>query len=169
MRHLRFRRSLPHSQAVTFRTAGANHPTGGRNSNLRSVQSHGVKTVISRADISDERPAERRHSRVSEPVLKSNHDDCGNGADMLRSTFFAVGLFLTLWGVAFLFVDKVELKLKDDPRQEPGFRGFFARMTTVTPERQKVIDPPDWAAFSLMSIGAVTMLYAVALPKKKPE
>ena len=32
--------------------------------------------------------------------------------------------------------------------------------------RKQVIDPPEWAAFSLMSIGTVTMLYSVALPKK---
>ena len=32
---------------------------------------------------------------------------------------------------------------------------------------QRVIDPPEWAAFSLLSVGAVTMLYAVALPKKQ--
>ena len=33
--------------------------------------------------------------------------------------------------------------------------------------RPRVIDPPDWAAFSLLSVGAVTMLYAIALPKKQ--
>jgi hypothetical protein len=87
---------------------------------------------------------------------------------MMRSTFFAAGLFLALWGVTFLFVDKIELKLKSDPKPEPGFRGLLTRVTT-TPQPRKVISPPDWAAFSLMSLGAVTMLYAVALPKKKPE
>jgi hypothetical protein len=33
----------------------------------------------------------------------------------------------------------------------------------------KMVDPPDWAAFSLLSVGTVTMLYAVALPRKKKE
>ncbi len=40
-------------------------------------------------------------------------------------------------------------------------------MTGTNEKKQKVINPPEWAAFSLLSIGAVTMLYAVALPKKK--
>lgn len=82
---------------------------------------------------------------------------------MLRSCFFSVGLFVTLWGAALLFVDKLILTEQNDVQPE---RGISAMFSSVTPERQKVVDPPDWAAFSLMSVGAVTMLYAVALPKK---
>jgi hypothetical protein len=81
---------------------------------------------------------------------------------MMRATFFAIGLFVTLWGVGFLVVDKMVLNMKSDA-QQGGFRGLF---NSVTPERARVIDPPDWAAFSLMSVGTVTMLYSVALPKK---
>ena len=32
-------------------------------------------------------------------------------------------------------------------------------------ESRPVIDPPEWAAFTLLSIGSVTMLYSVAIPK----
>lgn len=81
---------------------------------------------------------------------------------MMRSVFFSSGLFVALWGVSFLLVDKVVLNVKDDSRQT-SFRGLF----TSSPERKPVFDPPDWAAFSLMSVGAVTMLYSVALPKKE--
>ena len=83
---------------------------------------------------------------------------------MMRSTFFATGLFVALWGTSFLFVDKIVLNLKEEPFRPSGFRGLF---TAITPVGQKVIDPPDWTAFSLMSIGTVTMLYSVALPKKQ--
>ncbi|MGQ0637684.1 MAG: hypothetical protein ACT4QC_24160 [Planctomycetaceae bacterium] len=82
---------------------------------------------------------------------------------MVRATFFAVGLFVTLWGVGLLFVDKFVLTMKSEMPQPSGFRGLF---TAITPERKQVIDPPEWAAFSLMSVGTVTMLYSVALPKK---
>jgi hypothetical protein len=82
---------------------------------------------------------------------------------MMRATFFAIGLFVTLWGVGFLVVDKMVLKMNADAAQQTGFRGLF---TSVAPEKSRVIDPPDWAAFSLMSVGTVTMLYSVALPKK---
>ena len=81
---------------------------------------------------------------------------------MLRSMFFATGLFVALWGVSFLFIDKIVLAKSDAPAREQGFRGFFANTPVA---RDNVLDPPPWAAFSLMSIGAVTMLYAVALPR----
>ena len=82
---------------------------------------------------------------------------------MLKSCFFAVGLFVTLWGVSFLFVDRILLNATEDGESE---NAISAMISTVTPEDQKYLDPPDWAAFSMMSVGAVTMLYAVALPKK---
>ena len=82
---------------------------------------------------------------------------------MWKSIFFSLGLFVMMWGATFLMVDKITLTIKDDSKRKEGFRGLF---TTVNSEKQKVIDPPEWAAFSLMSVGSVTMLYAVALPKK---
>src|SRR5262245_23188642 len=88
---------------------------------------------------------------------------CCRGVTMVRATFFAVGLFITLWGVGLLFVDKMVLNMKGEAVKQSGFRGLFA---AVAPEQKKVLDPPDWAAFSLMSVGTVTMLYSVALPKK---
>ncbi len=83
---------------------------------------------------------------------------------MMRATFFSIGLFITLWGVSLLFVDKITLSSREEAMRTQGFRGMFSQMTVP---RQKVYDPPDWAAFSLLSVGAVTMLYSVALPKKK--
>lgn len=82
---------------------------------------------------------------------------------MLRGTFFSIGMFITLWGVSFLFVDKFVINTHDDQARNPNFRGLF---TGNSPQREKIIDPPDWVAFSMLSVGAVTMLYAVALPKK---
>jgi hypothetical protein len=85
----------------------------------------------------------------------------------MRATFFAIGLFVGLWGISFLFIDKLVLDMKEGPQtREQGFRGLFAANQNA--EEQKEFDPPEWAAFSLMSIGSVTMLYSIALPKKKP-
>ena len=83
---------------------------------------------------------------------------------MVKSCFFSIGLFVTLCGASLLFVDKLILNVNEDPQQESAISSMFS---SVTPERQNVIDPPEWDAFRFMSGGAVTMLYAVALPKKK--
>lgn len=82
---------------------------------------------------------------------------------MLRACFFGIGLFVALWGVSFMMVDKVTLNMKAENARPNGFRGLFSG---VSPERKQVFDPPDWAAWSLLSVGTVTMLYSVALPKK---
>jgi hypothetical protein len=85
---------------------------------------------------------------------------------MVRSVFFSLGLFVTLWGASLLLVDKLVLNSDADPQNKSGFRGLFQNTSQA---KKRVVDPPDWAAFSLMSVGTVTMLYAVALPKKKAE
>jgi len=83
---------------------------------------------------------------------------------MVRAVFFSIGLFIALWGGSFLVIDKLVLNSDSESASQGGFRGLLGG---VSPARKKVIDPPDWAAFSLMSVGTVTMLYAVALPKKQ--
>lgn len=85
----------------------------------------------------------------------------------MRASFFAIGLFVTLCGASLLFIDRIALKAEADPQQrEPGLRGMMGFRPVARP---KVIDPPDWAAFSLLSVGSVTMLYSFALPSKKKE
>jgi hypothetical protein len=82
---------------------------------------------------------------------------------MLRASAFALGLFICMWGGIFL-VDKIVLY--SPPEKEPGIRAMLKKQA-VGDETRPIIDPADWAAFTLMSIGSVTMLYSVALPKKK--
>ena len=83
---------------------------------------------------------------------------------MVRTTFFAIGFCLAMFGASFLLVDKFVLKLKSDSRRDPGTRALFV---SLSPDRQNVFDPPDWLAFSMLSVGSVTMLYSIALPKKQ--
>jgi hypothetical protein len=82
---------------------------------------------------------------------------------MLRACCFAWGFFIALWGGAFLMIDK--LVLFSPPEGETGIRGMLVQQQ-IEQERRPVIDPADWTAFTLMSIGSVTMLYSVALPRK---
>jgi len=85
---------------------------------------------------------------------------------MLRSTFFAAGLFVLLCGISLFYVEAIHYKKLPLSKDETGVRGFFSRVAPVV-DNKRVVEPPDWVAFSLMSVGSVTMLYAVALPKKQ--
>jgi hypothetical protein len=81
---------------------------------------------------------------------------------MLRASWFATGLFVCMWGLALLAIDKVVLHQPTE--KDPGIRGMLAKQI-VDRETRPIVDPPEWAAFTLLSIGSVSMLYAVALPK----
>jgi len=84
---------------------------------------------------------------------------------MLRAFCFASGVFIALCGVTFLMVDQVTFAWKVEPvvKRDPEFRGFYV---SLNEKRQRVFNPQQWMAFSLMSVGTVSMLYSVALPKK---
>lgn len=84
---------------------------------------------------------------------------------MLRAFCFAVGVFVALWGTTFLMVEQMTFSWKVEPvvERDPSFRGFYV---TMNESQQRVFNPPQWMAFCLMSIGSVTMLYSLALPKK---
>ena len=85
---------------------------------------------------------------------------------MWRAIFFASGLFVAMWGGTFLMVDEMVLTMKEEPQPQrtEEFRGLF--MSKNADDKQ-VFNPPEWVAFTLMSVGSVTMLYSVALPKRQ--
>lgn len=83
---------------------------------------------------------------------------------MIRSSFFSVGTFVLLCGVTFLYADKVVLKDNGEKlERDKNIRGMMTNQQ-IGEDVRRVIDPPEWAAFSLLSVGAVTMLYSIALP-----
>jgi len=83
---------------------------------------------------------------------------------MLRSTFFTLGLFVLIWGVTFVLVDRVliaaDIAVVD---QSPLWNLISSR----TENQMHEISPPDWAAFGMMAVGTLTMLYSLSLPKKQ--
>jgi len=83
---------------------------------------------------------------------------------MLRACAFATGLFIAMWGAAFLAIDKIVL-FNPPEDANAGIRGMLIQQQ-IEHETRPIIDPADWTAFTLMSIGSVVMLYSVALPKK---
>jgi hypothetical protein len=72
---------------------------------------------------------------------------------MIRAFFLAIGLSAFILGLECLVIDKAVLH----PRGESA-AGQVAAFREVT--------PADWAPWSLLSGGAVVMLYSFTLPAK---
>lgn len=72
---------------------------------------------------------------------------------MWRSLFIAVGLYAVLLGVECLVIDKAILARRESAA--PGSEQKVGRSREFT--------PADWAPWSLMSCGAITVLYSINL------
>jgi hypothetical protein len=78
---------------------------------------------------------------------------------MWRSLFVALGLSAVILGLECLVIDKAVLARREQPA--PGID-----VKTPTVGRSREVIPPDWAPWSLMSTGAVVVLYSFTLPRK---
>ena len=75
---------------------------------------------------------------------------------MWRAFFLGLGAYVTLLGLECLVIDKAFLAGEERP-------GAIGRLTARAASRE--LTPPDWAPWSLLSAGAVTMLYSLTLYK----
>lgn len=69
---------------------------------------------------------------------------------MWRSLFLALGVSSVLLGAEALFIDQAVLKKPEG-------------QSTAT---QKIVDPPEWAPWSLMAGGAVVVIYSFTIPRR---
>ncbi len=71
---------------------------------------------------------------------------------MFRSLFLALGAYSCLLGVEALALEKAVLKkpVEGHPRQYT----------------EEDLVPPEWAPWSLMSAGAVVVLYSFSIPRR---
>jgi len=81
---------------------------------------------------------------------------------MWRSLFVALGLSSVILGLECLVIDKAVLAR----REEPAAGLLNKEGTTPAIGRNREVIPPDWAPWSLMSTGAVVVLYSFTLPRK---
>lgn len=79
---------------------------------------------------------------------------------MLRAMFFAVGVFTVLCGLLLFQVDQIVLV------RTPAGDGPGDRVAAWRRDGSATVDPPAWLPYSLTSTGLVTMLYALALPRR---
>lgn len=82
---------------------------------------------------------------------------------MLRSFFFAIGMFVALVGGSLLQVERIVLTSHGDVAEAQNLYGLLR----INGANERIVDPPDWAPFSLMAIGGVTLLYSCALPSRR--
>ena len=75
---------------------------------------------------------------------------------MLRAFFLAIGLSAVILGLECLIIDKAVLLPSRDAS---------AIAQQVAPSYREVA-PPEWAPWSLLSGGAVVMLYSFTVPAK---
>ncbi len=77
---------------------------------------------------------------------------------MLRAFFLAMGICCLVLGLECLVVEKAELS-----GGATASASNFARQAVPS---YREIEPPEWAPWSLMSVGAVVILYTFTIPKK---
>jgi hypothetical protein len=69
---------------------------------------------------------------------------------MWRSLFLALGVTSLMLGAEALFIDQAVLK---PPRGQVA-------------ATQRIVNPPEWAPWSLMAGGAVVVLYSFTIPRR---
>lgn len=96
--------------------------------------------------------------------------------DLNRNQFFLAGVLILLLGIQFRLVDSIVLNPQAakmfTKQNRPLATASFSLQTLVPgnrPAPARTVRPPEWLGYSLLSIGAVLVLHALAMPKpEKP-
>src|SRR5687767_10953295 len=107
------------------------------------------------------RPLVRAESRWT-----ASHRLLFERSPMWRAMFLAVGISMCILGAECLVVEKFVLGGEGTPTAESPATlfGSSASASIGTPGRE--LEPPDWAPWSMLSAGAVVILYAVTLNRQ---
>jgi hypothetical protein len=81
---------------------------------------------------------------------------------MWRAFFLAIGIYLIIFGLECLAVDRVFLKVHEDP--PPATAISMLKAQTEGPPKQ--FSPAGWVPWSLISCGAVVCLYSFTIPRR---
>lgn len=83
---------------------------------------------------------------------------------MWRSVALAIGILVTLAGAQCMVVEKMQLILQRPPETDFAASPLSAMQGAVS--RPEVIEIPEWAPWSLLSVGIVMLLYSATMPKQ---
>jgi uncharacterized membrane protein HdeD (DUF308 family) len=84
-----------------------------------------------------------------------------------RNQFFMIGVLVLLLGVQFRLVDSATLNEKTTRflAQRSGATTSSIASILPTSTVRKVVHPPTWLGWSLMSVGGVCILHSLAMKK----
>lgn len=80
---------------------------------------------------------------------------------MWRALFWAIGLYAVLLGAQCMLIDRAVLH-----DSKPASTGAFSSFTQSS---QQTFVPPEWAPWSLITFGVITLLYSFTIPKRIGE
>jgi len=81
---------------------------------------------------------------------------------MWRALFLATGITLCIVGTECLAIEKATLKDGNKPAPSTGMFGT----ASDPPQPKREIVPPQWAPWSLISTGAVVVIYSFVIPNR---
>jgi hypothetical protein len=85
---------------------------------------------------------------------------------MWRSLFLALAITLCVLGLECLVVKRATLTVTAPPEATTAMYDYSfldPTLTSSTARPKRVIEPPDWAPFGLLSSGIVLLLYTKSL------
>jgi hypothetical protein len=92
--------------------------------------------------------------------------------DLNRHQFFFIGLMVLLIGLQFRYVsayvlspETTQFLAERTGQSSPAYSGIFAATSGTAAAPRKVVQPPDWLSWCLLSVGAVLCLHSLAMPR----
>ncbi len=91
--------------------------------------------------------------------------------DLNRHQFFFIGLVILLVGVQVRYVSAYVLNpqatkfLAERTGHPSASNSVFSAVANTAGGTRKVLQPPEWLSWCLISVGAVLVLHSLAMPK----
>jgi hypothetical protein len=93
--------------------------------------------------------------------------------EITRNQYYMAGLVLVLLGIQFRMIESVELKEQFAKfiaeRTDHPLISVSAQAPLITPVEgaaiNRVLHPPEWIGWLLLSLGSVLVLHSLAMPK----
>jgi hypothetical protein len=92
--------------------------------------------------------------------------------DLNRHQFFFIGFLVLLIGVQIRYVSAYVLNpeatkflAERTGQATPGLSSFISATAGTAAAPRKVLEPPEWLSWCLISVGAVRCLHSLAMPR----